>query len=179
MTTIKFSSTQSLTYICITIFAQMKWKAGLCSLLFVLCGMQGLSSVPCITTSNAWYRAVARHIFFVVVHMYTQLPAVWFLSKKGLKIRWVFFGFVFLHFLKQPVDGFRYKVPTTYHTSSVLFLTSYVVSRVWKESIKVPISWQKYRQVHSLLEIIIIIWNQCIFGDILAIFIMYHILPSE
>ena len=47
--------------------------------------------------------AVPRRIV-AVVFMYEQLPAVWFLGKKKLKFR------CFLHFLKQPFDGFQYEV---------------------------------------------------------------------
>ena len=41
----------------------------------------------------------------------------------------------FLHFLKQPVDGFQYKIPVV-HPQYI----PYEVSRVWKQSIKESIS---------------------------------------
>ena len=110
---------------------------GLCRLLFLLCGMQCSSSASRMATRCTWYSAVAMHEVFVVVHMYAQLPAVWFLSKKGLKIT-VFF----LNFWSNPLTDFNIN-----YLLNILSTSSYTVcsQQVWKQSIKGPISWQTYR----------------------------------
>ncbi len=60
--------------------------------------------------ARTWYCAVARCAVIVVVYMYVQLIYV----PKRAK------NYIFLHFLKQPVDGFQNEVP----------IAHYVVSRV-------------------------------------------------